>query len=187
MKQTNMEQTQSNPTVIGDKEEKASYGKFNKVEDLVNAYNSLESEFTKRSQKLKELETKTTAASEWENKVQKLMAKYPIAAKFTDEIGEEIANKDMIKDENCLEKALLSVLCTKYKPPEEQAKDEKVIGEILKDETFKDRIIDEYRQKLNINLPKSFPKGGEIPVKTPHRPASIMQAGKLALELLNEI
>lgn len=182
-----MEQTKSNPTLTGDKEEKASYGKFNKVEDLVSAYNSLESEFTKRSQKLKDLETKTKGTSEWENKVQQLMEKYPIAAKFTDEIGEEIANRDMIKDENCLEKALLSVLCTKYKPPEEQAKDENVIGEILKDESFKDRIIDEYRQKLNINLPKSFPRGGEIPVKAPNRPANIMQAGELALEILNEI
>lgn len=182
-----MEQTKTDPTIAGDKEGKASYGKFSKLEDLVNAYNSLESEFTKRSQKLKELETKSSVASGWENKVTMLMEKYPVAAKFTDEISQEIEKNNMISDENCLEKALLSVLCTKYKPPEEQAKDQEVIGEILKDETVKERIIDEYRQKFNLNLPKILPKGGEIPVKAPSRPNNLCEAGKMALELLKEI
>ena len=39
---------------FGDKDSLA-LGKFSSVQDLLNAYNSLESEFTRRSQKLKEL------------------------------------------------------------------------------------------------------------------------------------
>lgn len=182
-----MEQTKTSPAIEGDKEGMTSYGKFNKLEDLVNAYNSLESEFTKRSQKLKDLETKNSLVNSWENKVSKLMEQYPIAAKFTDEIGEEIAKNDMIKDDNCLEKALLSVLSSKYKSPEEQAKDETVIDQVLKNESLKEKIIDEYRQNFNINLPKTLPKGGEIPVKAPGRPANIYEAGKMALEILKEI
>ncbi|MDD4315925.1 MAG: hypothetical protein PHC84_02065 [Clostridia bacterium] len=185
-----METTKTQPaaaTVSGDKQEKASYGKFNKLEDLLNAYNSLESEFTRRSQRLKEIESTAKAENRWEEKVQKLLEKYPVAAGFTEEISEEIAKEDVVGDENCLEKALLRVLCGKCKPVEEQAKDEKVINEVLKNDGLKEKIIDEYRQKLNVNLPKTFPKGGEIPVKAPARPGNIGDAGELALQMLKEI
>lgn len=182
-----MEQTKkTTPTNISDKESKDSFGKFNKLEDLVQAYNSLESEFTKRSQKLKEYEEKHHQQELWENKVNKFIDKYPIASELTEEIGEEIANKNMIDDEDCLEKALLSVLSARYKSPKEQAKDTVVIDEVLKDETLKEQIIEEYRKKFDFNLPKTLPKGGEIPIKTPIRPSTINDAGKMALELLKE-
>jgi hypothetical protein len=185
-----MEQTNTQPAVNtenGDKQEKASYGKFNKLEDLVSAYNSLEAEFTRRSQRLKEMENVAKTENRWQQKVENFIEKYPVAAEYTDEIGEEIAKSDSVKEEDCLEKALLSVLCAKVKPVEEQAKDERVISEVLKSDELKEKIIAEYRQKLNVDLPKTFPKGGEIPVKTPVRPSSIGDAGKLALQMLKEI
>ncbi len=184
-----MEQTkETNPTTTNsDKESKASLGKFNKVEDLLKAYNSLEAEFTKRSQKLKEYETKSQQQDIWEEKVTKFIKEYPIASELTEEIGEEIAKRDMIADEDCLERALLSVLSSRYKPPKEQAKDTVVIDEVLKDDSLRERIIDEYRKNFDFNLPKSLPKGGEIPIKTPTRPANINDAGKMALEILKEL
>ena len=42
----------------GGKKEEVSLGKFKDVGALINAYNSLQSEFTKRCQKIKELESK---------------------------------------------------------------------------------------------------------------------------------
>ena len=42
----------------GDKKSEVSFGKFKDADALVNAYNSLQSEFTKRCQKIKELEGK---------------------------------------------------------------------------------------------------------------------------------
>ena len=42
----------------GETEKKVSYGKFKDLDALLSAYNSLEAEFTKRSQRLKELEGK---------------------------------------------------------------------------------------------------------------------------------
>ncbi|HHT83077.1 MAG: hypothetical protein ACOYEC_05980 [Christensenellales bacterium] len=184
-----MEQTKSIPAVSkdGDKDSKASYGKFNRLEDLVNAYNSLEAEFTKRSQRLKELEEKQLADNRWETKVNEFMEKYPVAAELTAEIAQEIKDKDLISSENCLEKALLSVLTARYKPPSEQAKDEKVKEEVLKDDKIKDRIINDYLSALNHILPKTLPKGGELPVKAPAKPANIYEAGKAALDMLKEI
>lgn len=50
--------------VVSDQEEKVSLGKFKDVNALLSAYNSLQSEFTKRCQKLKELETQIASKSE---------------------------------------------------------------------------------------------------------------------------
>ena len=60
-------QTQSVETAVenlGVREGEVSLGKFKDVNALYNAYNSLQSEFTKRCQKLKELENKLAVQSE---------------------------------------------------------------------------------------------------------------------------
>ena len=51
-------QTAGAEEVIGASEQAVSLGKFKDVESLLSAYNSLQSEFTKRCQKIKELESK---------------------------------------------------------------------------------------------------------------------------------
>jgi len=165
----------------------ASYGKFKSAEELLKAYNSLEQEFTKRSQRLKEMEKKSEKSEAWEKKVNTFIEKYPIASELTEELGKVIAEKNNFEEENCLESALLSVLTQKYKSPAEQAKDEKVIQEILNNSDVKEKIISDYKKNFDITLPKPLPKGGEIPVNPPVRPATIYEAGKAALELLKEI
>ncbi len=67
MEQLKNEQTELNAQAtevekeIGDKKEEVSLGKFKDVQSLLSAYNSLESEFTKRCQKIKELESKISS------------------------------------------------------------------------------------------------------------------------------
>jgi hypothetical protein len=53
--------TEKSEVVTGEAERKVSYGKFKDLDALLSAYNSLEAEFTKRSQRLKELESKSVA------------------------------------------------------------------------------------------------------------------------------
>ena len=58
-----LENTQAVETEIkevGESKQEVSLGKFKDVNALMNAYNSLQSEFTKRCQKIKELEATTT-------------------------------------------------------------------------------------------------------------------------------
>ena len=51
------EQSENSSFCENESEEKSdSYGKFNSLQALLNAYNNLEVEFTKRSQQLKRLE-----------------------------------------------------------------------------------------------------------------------------------
>ena len=62
MEEVKNEQTQSLAHTVetekeeGEKKENVSLGKFKDVTSLLNAYNSLQSEFTKRCQRIKELE-----------------------------------------------------------------------------------------------------------------------------------
>ena len=60
--------TEKSEVVTGEAERKVSYGKFKDLDSLLSAYNSLEAEFTKRSQRLKELESKSVAPSDKQEK-----------------------------------------------------------------------------------------------------------------------
>ena len=51
-----------NQVNLGAKESSVSYGKFKDATALLNAYNSLEAEFTKRCQRVKELESALQSA-----------------------------------------------------------------------------------------------------------------------------
>ena len=60
----NVQQTADEQQKISEEQEKSevSLGKFKDVNALLSAYNSLQSEFTKRCQKIKELENELTSA-----------------------------------------------------------------------------------------------------------------------------
>lgn len=80
---------------IGGKDEQISLGKFKDVNALLSAYNSLQAEFTKRCQRLKELESKTAVDKEVSpTKAENAEEKQPIG--ITEENRTEIL-KDYLK------------------------------------------------------------------------------------------
>lgn len=180
------EQTDIIPTE-SDKENKDSYGKFRSADELLRAYNSLEGEFTKRSQRLKEMES-VKVSTDWEGKVAELIKTYPIAEKFSNEMAQEIRdNSELVKNESCLEKALLSVLSKNYKTPEELASDTKVIDKVLENEQNQEKIIADYLVKIkNKRSPITLPKGGAIPLTPPQSVTTIKEAGEIARKIIEE-
>lgn len=173
------------PVCEDDKKAETSYGKFHSAEELLKAYSALESEFTKRSQKLKELEAKQ-AGDQKASEVKKFMERYPVAERFAEELTEEIAKgADASKG---LEGALLNVLSRNVKTADEMAKDEKVISKVLGDEENKEHVISGYLDRIRENSSfKSLPKGGAIPVAPCYRPKSIREAGEIAKKILERI
>lgn len=169
----------SEAPVSSDKSAEESYGKFKTKEGLLEAYGSLEAEFTRRSQKLKELESeikKRDSEVMWVKKVKDFTDKYPIASSLADEITTYIEkNEGLIKDENCLEKALLSVLAEKnFTKP-----DHKESGKNISAEEADDSASD-------VLAPPVAPGGGEIPVVRPIRPKNIRDAGEMAIKILKQ-
>ena len=94
---------------MGDKKSEVSFGKFKDAESLVNAYNSLQSEFTKRCQKIKELEGKL-AESENKTTTQNINEKSESEQAQAVEVGEKRVDKDDV-----LKEYLLDVLGKKPK------------------------------------------------------------------------
>lgn len=177
-----------------DKENQNSYGKFKNADELLKAYNALEGEFTKRSQKLKELEKNIVATTElqieenWETRVKKFMNEYPVAGSLAKDLAHTVATDEKyVNEKNGLEKALVDLLSSKIKPKEAVIKDEEIVTMVLNDENNRKKVIDDYLNTLNAaNLPKTLPKtGGVIPCGD-CKPQSFADASKLAQKYLEQ-
>lgn len=90
--------------LMGATEEKVSFGKFKDVNALLNAYNSLQSEFTKRCQKVKELEGELATVSKAVSQAQTASEKE----------SDKTSSEEQIK-EDVLKEYLLGVLANKPK------------------------------------------------------------------------
>ena len=86
----------------GEKVGEVSLGKFKDVGALINAYNSLQSEFTKRCQKIKELESKINTGDKT------LVPPVEVTKKPTNQ-----ENTTLIDKENILKEYLLDIIGNK--------------------------------------------------------------------------
>lgn len=187
--QQNIEQ----PTVVPevavpagvDKDNVDSFGKFKTAQELKSAYEKLEQEFTRKSQKLKELEKALSEKKEndrWTEKVKELHAKYPCSQSLGEEITAYIKeNKGLMERENCLENALLHVLSEKFEA-------NSTAWNTPKDATQKTsknvENVREYVEKRE-NMPVVL-DGGEMTVAPRGRILTVKDAGKLATERLKK-
>ena len=116
----------------------AGLGKFKDVQTLMKAYSDLEAEFTRRSQRLKELEKENKAA--------------PVPD------GEEVK-------------------------PSQKSNDER-IADALSDKKVRDAVIGDYLKGLAENKVPLVTGGGAVTAPR-NTPKSIKEAGKLAINFLN--
>lgn len=168
------------------------FGKFKDKEELLKAYESLEKEFTKRSQKLKAMEktaAETAAKPDWEKRVEGFLNRYPVARNFLPEIEAEVTqNSDLLANENCLEIALLNTLSKSWKSPKDYASDKEfLLKSVKEDAAIRDAVIAEYIGGLfGKNAPKTISQGGASPINAPRRATTIEDAGAMALGILNK-
>ena len=187
------EQAQVSPAE-SDKAESASYGKFKTGEELLNAYNALEAEFTRRSQRFKELEGALNAKAEsdkWADKVKALGEKYPVARNLGKELTNYLErNEGLIAEDDCLEKALLHILAERWDAgangtsPAGSA--ERGSGEATSAEAAKESEKEAESVVAKRKTPVIPVSGGEIPIVPPYRVSSVGEAGKMAMEIFNK-
>lgn len=134
-------------------------GKFKNVDALLNAYNNLEAEFTRRSQRLKELEENAKNLTEFKTE------------------GVADASKPLANDAN------LSVGVAKE--VDEQAI-ERSLRKLFSSGEIKDKIIEEYLKGVSTQKSAPLLDGGEIISAPVSRPKTIEQAGKLAFNLIQK-
>ena len=163
------------------------YGKFKDAESLLKAYESLESEFTRRSQRLKAIEGELLARSEKDKTglevVEKQLGKgetngqFLLLDKYADEIREEINKGDKNTD---MASAYIKVLERKLGDAENKLSEQK--PDLTKGfgEDFSEQIIKEYLKKIVQAKPSAKLFGGVALVAPPKKPKSIAEATVIA-------
>ncbi len=172
-----------------EKVEDSSLGKFKNPKELLKAYNELEREFTRRSQRLKELEKSEQLSAEskvdWKEKVDKFFERTPSAKAFAKDIAKKIVdNPDLRKRDDCLEIALNQVLIDNFKTPEQLLGDGQFLDTyVLSSKEIKDKVISQYLKDIGTNTPPTTLMSGGVNIIAPSsRPRSIEEAGRLFLK-----
>ncbi len=167
----------------------SNLGKFKDAESLLKAYNSLEAEFTKKSQRLASLEADESSRLEAEEKsanldkrVDELVTKFAQIKPFTSALKESL-----VKDENLnLEQEALKLITNSYKSAEDYAKDSEFLNNfIFSNEEIKDKIVKDYLSKITQNSPIKV-NNGAITLTPPKTPTTIKEAGDLAKSIIKQ-
>ncbi len=159
-------------------QEGSSLGKFKDSQMLLNAYNELQSEFTRKCQKLsdvqKMLDEKTSEAGieenkqkefAWKNKLEDFLQTHENAKNMIEDITNEMINDDdLAQNEDALEKAYMKVMEKNYKSADSLAKSEEFLNKyIYSNDEIKNKIIKEYVSSLqDIKSPIEITSMGQI-------------------------
>ena len=188
MKSTNVEISAEASQTAGaeiEKGERANnpYGKFKDAESLLKAYESLESEFTRRSQRLKAIEGELKDRSQTEKTVDKaegnliedddFINRYPMSSQFSSDIENELKNGSKKREEAYI-KILERKLSEIENKPDEKSKIEHF------DKEFSTLVIQEYLKKIMKEKPKNRAIGGVLLSTPPLKPTTVAEASALA-------
>lgn len=185
-------QESESATISSEAERGVPIGKFKSVDDLFEAYNNLQAEFTRKSQRLSELEkdkmSKSSQDNVIENKFQTFLSKNQEAAVYADEIKSRAMQSESLKnDDACFDIVWAEMLYEKLSGPN-KAKEPIVQNLVLKDEELKNLVIENYMKQLQEQktpVIMSSNSGERVTKTVAPKPDSFEQAKKIVLDLLS--
>ncbi len=177
--------------ILGDRQNE--FGKFSTKEELLSAYSSLESEFTRRCQKLKELERENERLKNSEQVVKNsdnevfqrgkaFREKYPEAQELLPSLY-DLAAKSGDEAEGFLERAYVNYLKGELENQKNYYSSEGYILEKAgESQAVKDGIIREYLVGVDCSKPTvgRFKGNGESVIAPPSKPRSLSEANRIA-------
>ena len=185
-------QESESATISSEAERGVPIGKFKSVDDLFEAYNNLQAEFTRKSQRLSQLEkdkmSETSQDNVIENKFQTFLSKNQEAAVYADEIKSRAMQSESLKnDDACFDIVWAEMLYEKLSGPN-KAKEPIVQNLVLKDEELKNLVIENYMKQLQEQktpVIMSSNSGERVTKTVAPKPDSFEQAKKIVLDLLS--
>ena len=142
-------------------------GKFKDAKKLLDAYNELQSEFTRKCQKLSDAEKKLQEVScineekqentsnefAWKDKIVEFLQSHKNASNLMDDIANElVTNESLSTSPDGLEKAYTRVIDQKYIPHDELASNQEFLEKyIYSNDQIKNKIIEDYVSTLKQN------------------------------------
>lgn len=168
-----------------------SLGKFKDAESLMKAYNSLEAEFTKKSQRLSMLEQESEKINEAQRKketqekmVDEFVSKFEIAKPFSSALKATLAENEQVdlKDE------AIRLIASTHKTAEQFSTDADFLNNyIFSNQEIKDVIIREYLKKLPQSSPIKIENSSKsISLTPPASPKTIADAKQLAKSIIKQ-
>lgn len=204
MEQLEIEQTENKSqtavaeeNVNGDGKQEFSFKGFKDVESLQKAYSSLESEFTKRSQRLKQLEgEKLELIKQLDCNKQGLVAEraedfyqnHPKARELRTEILASMALGAESGENVSFAKAYIKLLEQRLSDLSEKGKSEEYLLSQIEGTAIKDKIIKNYLEDIKNHKQTAVMIGsaGEAVLAPPKRPKTLLEAGAMAREIFNK-
>ena len=168
-----------------------NFGKFKDVESLLKAYNNLESEFTKKSQKLSMLENENAIKQSQQEKiyeqhkqVDEFVSKFEIAKPFSGALKESFEKAENVD----IKEEALRMINESYKTPNDYIKDEEFLKNyIYSNQEITNKIITNYLKNITQNSPIKIDRHGSVISLSPeNKPATIKEAGKLAKSIIKQ-
>lgn len=167
------------------------YGKFKDAKNLLDAYNALQSEFTRKSQKLSEIQKKYEENAVFVNNNEELdevLKSCTDKDKYKKEIEEMLAKNEKISSlPNSYRVAFETIKEVENKLAENLNSQEFYDKYISKNEEIKTKIIDEYLSKLNnISVAPKIISGNTAGVhfSPTAKPKTMKEAGEIFSKML---
>ena len=167
--------------------------KFKSVEALNSAYNNLQAEFTKKCQRLSDLE-KTINKQEvpryklenWAEELSNFFDNNPKAKEYSKEIAKQIfEDENLAKKSDCLTLAWANILSKKNLSETDLANDENFLENyIYNNQKIKDEIIKKYiQEKEKAPFVITNTKGASLSITPKQRPSTIDEAKNIVKEM----
>lgn len=178
----------------GEVKKSVSFGKFKDVEALLNAYENLEKEFTKKCQLLSEFEKDKICKQEEQSKnldekLNKFLEENSDAINYIDEIKSIVENSDELKNESDPFGHAFENLVFNSLKSQNKTNNKIVENFVLKDEEIRNLVLENYMTELKENfVPKviSSVSGERVPLqKNNETPSSLKEAKLLVQEMFS--
>lgn len=177
-------------SAAGSSNENGNLGKFKTPEALYQAYKALEAEFTRKSQRLSELEKdKTEKATVDEKRVDdelsSFLSKRSEASPYADKLKSKSLQEGGRVD---FEEMLAAILLENLETGSSKFDNPIITKYVFQDEELKNHVIENYMKELKTGMPPfviSGDKGEKVTGQKPATPASLAEAKKIVEDMFS--
>lgn len=186
MENETMEQLETEPATQPENSESSIYGKFKDAQTLLDAYNSLEAEFTRKSQKLAEIQKKCEENALFSNNdsLENILGDSADLEKYKKEVTEIIDNDNELSNLPNKNLVALKIIKEAERRTADKLNNSEYVDKYIEtNDKVKEKIISNYLSSLNetpsapkvisgnssniyfspsLNMPKTLKDAGEI-------------------------
>ena len=183
--------SENSANITENSQDGSKLGKFNDAKSLLEAYNNLEAEFTRKSQKLAEFqkEKEENAIFKKYNSLDEFLNSTTDSDKYKKEITEILSSESEIDNlPNKYQVAFKIAKLAESKSAEKINSQEYIDKYILNDEKIKEQIISNYLSSLNnISSTPKIISGNPTNIyfsPNPNKPKTLREAGEIFSKML---